>query len=112
MSLHGVSSGELNIKSSPDNFFNSFTKDIHSPFDKLQSVDKKKRKVTVGMSGCLISQSYKSVKVTITVNAKGKGSHVAWTVEFEKIRRDIEEPRFISDTLVNYLKETDHNLRA
>lgn len=72
--------------------------------------------MTMRMSGCLISESYKTVKVTITVTSKedGNGSNVVWTVEFEKTRHDIEDPHFIIDTLtdvlINYLKETDENL--
>lgn len=34
MALHGVSSGELEIKSPADKFFKAFTDDTNGPFDK------------------------------------------------------------------------------
>lgn len=84
--------------------------------DKMETMNLEDRTLTMRMSGCLISESYKAVKATITVSPKedGEGSCVAWKVEFEKIRHDIEDPHLIIDTLidvlVNYLKETDGNL--
>ncbi|CAA7036078.1 unnamed protein product [Microthlaspi erraticum] len=118
MALHGVSSGELEIKSPADMFFKAFTDDVNGPFDKTAedntvTTDREKRTVTMVMSGCLISESYKTVKAIVTVTPKkhGSGGNVVWTVEFEKIRRDIKEPHFIIETLINYLKETDQDLR-
>ncbi|CAH2033761.1 unnamed protein product [Thlaspi arvense] len=121
MALHGVSSGSLEIKSPADKFFRAFTKDISSTFrgiadDKMESMDPKKRTMTVKMSGCLISKSYKTVKATVTVtpNRNGNGSNVVWSVEFEKLRIGIDDPHSIidaiSNALTNYLMETDGNL--
>ncbi|KAJ4872456.1 Uncharacterized protein Rs2_45882 [Raphanus sativus] len=120
MELHGVSSGDLDVKSPAEKFFRSVTDDINGPFDniedKMETMNLEDRTLTMRMSGCLISESYKTVKATITVSPKedGEGSCVAWKVEFEKIRHDIEDPHLIIDTLidvlVNYLKETDGNL--
>ncbi|RID53577.1 hypothetical protein BRARA_G00961 [Brassica rapa] len=103
MALHGDSSGEFDIKSPADKFFTSFADDI----------TKEKRTVTLSLSGNLVSDSYKTFKATITVTPaedEGNGSRVVWTVEFEKIRHDIEDPMWIIDILINYLKETDENL--
>lgn len=69
-----------------------------------------KRTVTLSMSGNLVSDSYKKFKATITVTPKAyeaDGSRVLWTVEFEKIRHDVEDPVWIIDSLINYLKEID-----
>lgn len=59
------------------------------------------------MSGNLVSDSYKKFKATITVTPKADGSRVLWAVEFEKIRHDVEDPVWIIDSLINYLKEID-----
>ncbi|XP_010460170.1 PREDICTED: uncharacterized protein At1g24000-like [Camelina sativa] len=83
MALHGTWYGELDIKSQAARFFKSFTDDIISPTDRIaeeefESIDSEKRTVTIKMSGCLISEKYKSVKATITVTPKedGDGSQV------------------------------------
>lgn len=62
------------------------------------------------MSGNLVSDSYKKFKANITVTPKAyeaDGSRVLWAVEFEKIRHDVEDPVWIIDSLINYLKEID-----
>ena len=140
MALHGDSSGEFDIKSPADKFFTSFADDISSTFHIICksfnsstihshiflyhrsnpltnwcsfTVAKEKRTVTLSLSGNLVSDSYKTFKATITVTPaedEGNGSRVVWTVEFEKIRHDIEDPMWIIDILINYLKETDENL--
>ncbi|CAA7036079.1 unnamed protein product [Microthlaspi erraticum] len=119
MALHGDSSGKFDIKSPADKFFRSFTDDINSTFDIISKekitewVGWEKRTVKLSMSGNLISDSYKTFKATIAVTPKkdeADGSHVVWTVEFEKIRRDVEDPVWIISILINYLKETDENL--
>ncbi|CAF1976975.1 hypothetical protein HID58_075560 [Brassica napus] len=110
MALHGDSSGEFDIKSPADKFFTSFADDISSTF---RIISKEKRTVTLSLSGNLVSDSYKRFKATITVTPaedEDNGSRVVWTVEFEKIRHDIEDPMWIIDILINYLKETDENL--
>ncbi|CAH8383019.1 unnamed protein product [Eruca vesicaria subsp. sativa] len=119
MELHGVSSGDLDVKSPAEKFFRSLIDDINVPFDNIEDkmeMNLEDRTLTMRMSGCLISEIYKTVKATITVSPKedGDGSRVAWKVEFEKIGYDMEDPHLIIDTLVdvlvNYLKETDGNL--
>ncbi|XP_024008025.1 uncharacterized protein At1g24000-like [Eutrema salsugineum] len=119
MALHGISSGKFDIKSPAEKFFISFTEDINSTFDIIskekitESVGWDLRTVTLSMSGNLISDSYKTFKATITVTPKEDepdGGQVVWTVEFEKTRHDIEDPVWIIDILINYLKETDENL--
>ncbi|KAG2320911.1 hypothetical protein Bca52824_014124 [Brassica carinata] len=110
MALHRDSSGEFDITSSADKFFTAFTDDISSTF---HIISKEKRTVALSLSGNLVSDSYKTFKATITVTPKDDeagGSCVVWTVEFEKIRHDVEDPMWIIDILINYLKETDENL--
>ncbi|KAF8085377.1 hypothetical protein N665_0668s0011 [Sinapis alba] len=105
MALHGDSSGEFDIKSPAEKFFKSFTDDI----------TKEKRTVALSLSGNLVSDSYKTFKATITVSPKDDeagGSCVVWTVEFEKFHHDVEDPVWIIDILINYLKETDENLNT
>ncbi|CAH8356879.1 unnamed protein product [Eruca vesicaria subsp. sativa] len=78
-----------------------------------ESVGWEKRTVTLSLSGNLVSDSFKTFKATIMVTPKedeGNGSRVVWTVEFEKIRHDVEDPVWIIDILINYLKETDEEL--
>ncbi|KAH0878385.1 LOW QUALITY PROTEIN: hypothetical protein HID58_065779 [Brassica napus] len=116
MALHGDSSGEFDTKSPADKLFTSFTDDINNTFDIISNekiteyVGWEKRTVTLSMSGNLVSDSYKKFKATITVTPKAyeaDGSRVLWTVEFEKIRHDVEDPVWIIDSLINYLKEID-----
>ncbi|XP_010498910.1 PREDICTED: uncharacterized protein At1g24000-like [Camelina sativa] len=117
MALHGTWSGKLDIKSPAARFFKSFTDDIIYPTEGIaeevfESIESEKRTVTIKMSDRLISEKYKSVKATITVTPRedGDGSQVVWTIECSKISSDIDDPQFIIDTLVNFLKETDENL--
>ncbi|KAG2303718.1 hypothetical protein Bca4012_062476 [Brassica carinata] len=116
MALHGDSSGEFDTKSPADKLFTSFTDDINNTFDIISNekiteyVGWEKRTVTLSMSGNLVSDSYKKFKATITVTPKAfeaDGSRVLWAVEFEKIRHDVEDPVWIIDSLINYLKEID-----
>ncbi|KAG2311006.1 hypothetical protein Bca52824_022563 [Brassica carinata] len=69
-----------------------------------------KRTETLSMSRNLVTDSYKKFKATMTVTPKAyeaDGSCVLWTVEFEKIRHDVEDPVWIIDSLINYLKVID-----
>ncbi|CAH2033762.1 unnamed protein product [Thlaspi arvense] len=119
MVLHGESCGKFDIKSPAEKFFISFTDDINSTFDIIskekitESVGWEKKTVTLSLSGNLVSDSYDMFKATITVTPReddADGGHVLWTVEFEKTRHDVEDPVWIIDILISYLKETDENL--
>ncbi|CAH2033764.1 unnamed protein product [Thlaspi arvense] len=120
--LHGSFSGEVVIGAPADKFLDKFTstgslppcmfelKYIEEMKLKFESKDLEKRTVKITIHGSLTSGKYKTVEATFTVTPREdrNGSRVAWTVEFEKIHQDIEDPLWLIDNLDVYFKQLDH----
>ncbi|XP_010498911.1 PREDICTED: uncharacterized protein At1g24010-like [Camelina sativa] len=57
---------------------------------------------------------FKTLEGTMTVIVKedGNGAHGVWTVDYEKTRGDLDDPRFITNTCVKFFKVMDENLTS
>ncbi|CAA7036084.1 unnamed protein product [Microthlaspi erraticum] len=116
MTLNGVLSTVIDVKSPADEFFKSIVQGaLRIPGkDDLdtESIHWVKRIITVKFNRDEISESFKTPRGTVTVTPKeeGDGSHVMCTVKFEKINEYIEVPQYLLDAAHKIFTEMDDDL--
>ncbi|KAG7598124.1 Bet v I/Major latex protein [Arabidopsis suecica] len=115
MALDGVLTRDFDVESPVDKFFKAFLEISNLPVEDnatavvtMDDGDLEKRKVKIKISSVDISKCYKKLEGIITVTPMNKGgSHVIWSVEYEKTRPEIEDPHSIIDTSIKYFQGID-----
>ncbi|CAA7036080.1 unnamed protein product [Microthlaspi erraticum] len=116
MTLNGVLSTVVDVKSSADEFFKAIVGNALRIPGKgdvdTESIHWVKRIITVKFNREGILQAFKTLRGTITVTPKeeGDGSHVMWTVEYEKLYEEIEDPQYLVDVAHKNFTELDDDL--
>ncbi|CAH2033765.1 unnamed protein product, partial [Thlaspi arvense] len=134
MVLNGYLSVEFDIKSPANEFFQTYIEIMDLPkanaMVKTEVIAFGKKKTTYRMCGFHISEWYKTLRgtidkatwqnpdfyrklegtMTVTHVEDNDRDRATLTVEYEKTRPDIEDPKSIMDTIVDFFKELDKYL--
>ncbi|XP_073023425.1 MLP-like protein 28 [Primulina eburnea] len=73
----------------------------------IEAIDEEKRSITFKVIEGDLMEFYKSFKVILHVETSGNTDLVTWTLEYEKMNEDIEEPFPSLQLLVNTVKDID-----
>ncbi|KAG8634754.1 MLP-like protein 28 [Manihot esculenta] len=57
-----------------------------------------------------VLKEYKSFKLTVQATPKGEGSVVRWTLEYEKIHENIQDPYSLLEFIVQFSKDVSAHL--
>ncbi|XP_042980115.1 kirola-like [Carya illinoinensis] len=72
--------------------------------------DDEKLSVTFKVIGGLLMEAFKSFKFIIQATRKDTGCLVRWTLEYEKLKEDVPDPKEMLQFAVDLTKEMDANL--
>ncbi|XP_010477854.1 PREDICTED: uncharacterized protein At1g24000-like [Camelina sativa] len=101
---------EFYRKSPAEELFKSFMEAVKDDDEvEIEAEDWTNRKTTVKLISSYILRNYKTLKITIVVTPSedGDGSHVKWTVVFEKISDDIDDPYLAINTAAYLIRMID-----
>ncbi|KAF7131611.1 hypothetical protein RHSIM_Rhsim09G0094800 [Rhododendron simsii] len=77
----------------------------------VEVIDEENKLMTLTVVEGDLLQQYKTYRVSIQVDTKGEKHSVIWTVEYEKLSGDIEDPTTFMDMLVGVTKDIEvHHL--
>ncbi|RDX64233.1 MLP-like protein 31 [Mucuna pruriens] len=80
--------------------------------EKIESIDDDNKSITYSLFDGEISESYKSLRVTLQVIDKENGGVVKWTIEYEKLKENIvaASPDSYLDFAAKVTKDIDAHL--
>lgn len=73
----------------------------------IEAIDEEKKSITFKVIEGDLMEIYKRFKVILHVETSGNTDLVTWTIEYEKMNEDIEEPFTSLQLLVNTAKDID-----
>ncbi|XP_047307522.1 kirola-like [Impatiens glandulifera] len=77
------------------------------------AIDEEKKLVAFKVIGGDLTELYKTFIVTIQVNSHGESNLVTWTLEYEKLEEDVEDPHTLMDFFITMTKDIeDHQLKS
>ena len=76
----------------------------------IESIDEKNNSITFKVIEGDLLEEYKNIKITIQATAKGEGSVVHWTMEYEKLHENIPEPNTLLQFALDLSKDLDSHL--
>ncbi|KAK7837455.1 mlp-like protein 28, partial [Quercus suber] len=76
----------------------------------IEAIDEKNNSITFKVIEGDMLQEYKSLKATVKATAKGEGSLVHWTMEYEKLNESIPEPNSLLQFVLDLSKDLDSHL--
>ncbi|KAL2518723.1 MLP-like protein [Abeliophyllum distichum] len=79
----------------------------------VEAIDKEKRSITFNMIEGDVMESYKVFKIYFHVETNGDIDLVSWTLEYEKLNEEVEEPLTLLAAGIKLSKDIEsHHLKA
>lgn len=79
---------------------------------RIEAIDEEKKSVTFNVVGGDLLQLYKTFVITVHVDTKGENNLVTWTIEYEKLNGDVEDPTTLMDLIITVTKDIEtHHLK-
>ena len=80
--------------------------------EKIEAIDDTNKSVTFKVIEGDLLQEYKSFKIVVQATPKGEGSLVHWSLEYEKLKEDVPEPKTLLQLLIDVCKDIGTHLTA
>ncbi|KAG5532167.1 hypothetical protein RHGRI_026701 [Rhododendron griersonianum] len=78
----------------------------------IEAIDEEKKLVTFKVVEGDLLQLYKTFIITVHVDTKGENNLVTWTLEYEKLNGDVEDPTTFMDLCIVVTKDIEtHHLK-
>jgi hypothetical protein len=79
---------------------------------KIEAIDETNKSITFKVIEGDLLKEYKSFKIFVQASPKGEGSLVHWSMEYEKLKEDVPEPKTLLQFAVDMSKDIDGHLTA
>jgi len=80
--------------------------------EKIEAIDETNKSITFKVIEGDLLKEYKSFKIFVQASPKGEGSLVHWSMEYEKLKEDVPEPKTLLQFAVDMSKDIDGHLTA
>jgi hypothetical protein len=80
--------------------------------EKIEAIDETNKSITLKVVEGDLLKEYKSFKIVVQATPKGEGSLVHWSMEYEKLKEDVPEPKTLLQFAVDVSKDIDGHLTA
>jgi len=80
--------------------------------EKIEAIDDTNKSITFKVIEGDLLKEYKSFKIVVQATPKGEGSLVHWTMEYEKLKEDTEDPNTLLQFAIDVSKDLDAHLIA
>lgn len=78
----------------------------------IEAIDEEKKSVTFKVVDGDLMELYKTFKLTVHVDTNGEDNLVTWTLEYEKLNRDVPDPHTLMDFCLKVTKDIEaHHLQ-
>ncbi|KAK1380597.1 Kirola [Heracleum sosnowskyi] len=78
----------------------------------IETIDEENKSITFKMLEGDLMELYKSFLITIHVDTKGEDNLVTWTLDYEKLHEDVEDPNSFMEFLIHLTKDIEsHHLQ-
>ncbi|KAK9063684.1 hypothetical protein SSX86_017555 [Deinandra increscens subsp. villosa] len=73
----------------------------------IDAIDEEKKLVSFKVIGGDIFDTFKSFLITVQVDTKGDENIVTWTMDYEKLNENVEDPNSLMDFVINISKDME-----
>lgn len=78
----------------------------------IESIDEENKSITFKMLEGDLMELYKSFIISIHVDTKGEDNLVTWTLDYEKLHEDVEDPNSLTEFFIHLTKDIEsHHLQ-
>lgn len=78
----------------------------------IETIDEENKSITFKMLEGDLMELYKSFIISIHVDTKGEDNLVTWTLDYEKLREDVEDPNTLMEFFIHLTKDIEsHHLQ-
>lgn len=76
----------------------------------IEAIDEEKKSVTFNVIEGDLMEQFKVMKLIVHVDTKGEDNLVTWTLEYQKLNKDVADPHSLMDFCLRVTKdiETHH----
>ncbi|KAE8076308.1 hypothetical protein FH972_014970 [Carpinus fangiana] len=80
--------------------------------ERIEAIDDTNKSITFKVIEGDLLQEYKSFRIVVRATPKGEGSLVHWSLEYEKLKEDVPEPKTLLQFLIDVSKDIGTHLTA